>query len=164
MVKRVAGAVALLVALTACSGSTEAPTSEGDGSLAGSSGSGATGAAGSIEVQGSLVTSGAYDATWVWEPGNAAVTGPLGGITLTSDRDTFASITVLNDGTFTFQSGQVPEIGLGLSGTAAEVALDDQNIVVCRFTVDTDLAGAPGGALHLAGTMSFVGSDGAVTC
>jgi hypothetical protein len=161
--RRIAWTAALLLALVACSKSTStAPTpGEATGAAGGSSASGSSGAA---EVQGSLTTSGAYDATWTWEPGNSAEFGSLGGITLTSDKDTFANIMVANDGTFTFGSGQVSEIGLSLAGAGAQVTLDSQDLVVCSFTVDTDLTGAPGGALHLKGTMTFVGSDGVVSC
>jgi len=88
-----------------------------------------------------------------WAPGNAVDPGD---ITLTSDKGTFASITVKPDGTLTMRSGQVSEIGLGATGKAASVGVGVY-AAVCTFTVDADLAGAPGGAIHLKGAMTIKG-------
>lgn len=168
MIRRIAWFSVLALALAACSkGATT--TSGGATGPPGGSSTGASGgsppaaSASGFTVEGSLTTSGAYDATWTWQPGNSAEVGDIGGITLTSDKGTFANIQVKRDGTFSFGSGEVSEIGLAATGIVSQVKLDSQNIIVCSFTVDTDLSGAPG-ALHLSGTMSFHGSDGVFSC
>ena len=160
MHRRLVGFSVLLLALTACS--KEATTTSG-GATGAPGGSSPGASAGGFTVQGSLTTSGAYDATWTWKPGNAAEPGGFGTLTLTSDKGEFANVQVDPGGRVSFGSGEVAAIGQA-TGTGAQVTLDSQNLAVCSFTVDTDLTGAPGGALHLKGTMTFVGSDGAITC
>lgn len=169
MNRRIVSFAVLLLVAAACSkgatttsgGATGAP---GGSSTGASGGSPPVASASGFTVEGSLTTSGAYDATWTWQPGNSAQVGDIGGITLTSDKGTFANIQVKTDGTFSLGSGDVSEIGFDATGTGAQVKLDSQNIVVCSFTVDTDLSGAAGGPLHLSGTLTVVGSDGAITC
>ena len=145
--------------LVACS----SPASSGQSSNGGTTSSaGASGAepgaslAGGVDVQGSLVSSGIYDATWTWEVGNAADPG-IGGITLNSDKGTFGNVQVLADGSITFTSGAAELSGNGsYAGTGAQVQLKDQ--VPCGFTLDNDVTGATDGAvLHLSGTLTIIG-------
>ncbi len=166
MNRRIVWFAVLLLVLAACSKAAPATSGGGGGAQGGSSagGSSAGASAGPLTVEGSLTTSGAYDATWTWNPGDNVGLGDLGSITLTSDKGTFANIQVPRDGTISFGSGVVSEIGLNATGAGAQVTLDGQNMVVCSFTVDTDLTGAPGGALHLKGTLTIHGSDGVFSC
>jgi len=145
--------------LVACS----SPASSGQSSNGGqassaggsSSGPGAS-LAGGIDVQGSLVSSGIYDATWTWQAGNAADPG-IGGITLNSDKGAVGNVQVLSDGSITFTSGASELSGNGsYAGTGAQVQLKDQ--VPCGFTLDNDVTGATDGAvLHLKGTLTIIG-------
>ena len=75
-------AVALTVMTAACT-TTESPASSSGGNPSFAEGSAASGG---LTVEGSLTTSGLYDATWSWEAGNAADIGDIGSITLTSDK------------------------------------------------------------------------------
>ena len=145
--------------LVACS----SPASSGQSSNGGATSSAGARAAGpgaslagGVDVQGSLVSSGIYDATWTWEVGNAADPG-IGGITLNSDQGTFANISVLPDGSITFTSGAPELSGNGsYAGTGAQVQLKDQ--IACGFTLDNDVTGATDGAvLHLTGTLTIIG-------
>ena len=165
MVTRSAGrAAAILLGLglgvVACTPASSQPAASNGApgsSVAGSQG----GASGEATVEGSLVSSGIYDATWTWQAGNAAGPG-IGGITLNSDKGTFGNIQVLNDGSITFTSG-APELSQNGSyaGTGAQVQLKDQ--VPCGFTLDNDVTGATDGAvLHLKGTLTLHG--GAFDC
>ena len=146
--------------LVACSSPASSGQSSNGGTIssagASAGGPGASLAAGEVDVQGSLVSSGIYDATWTWEVGNAADPG-IGGITLTSDKDTFGNIQVLADGSITFTSGASELSGNGsYTGSGAEVQLKDQ--IPCGFTLDNDVTGATDGAvLHLAGTLTIIG-------
>jgi hypothetical protein len=167
MIRRMAWLAVLTLAVAACSKGATTASGEATGESSGGASAGASQPVASAEgmtVQGSLTTSGAYDATWTWQPGNSVELGDLGGITLTSDEGAFANVSVKQDGTVSFGSGEVSEIGPSTTGSGAQVTLDGQNMIVCGFTVDTDLTGAPGGDLHLSGTMAFVGSDGVFTC
>ena len=152
------GAAILLtvgIGVVACSPASSEPAASNGGpasSAAGSQG----GASGEATVEGSLVSSGLYDATWTWEAGNAAGPG-IGGITLTSDKDTFGNVQVLADGSITFTSGAPELSGNGsYTGSGAEVQLKDQ--IPCGFTLDDDVTGATDGAvLHLSGTLTIIG-------
>jgi len=147
--------------LVACS----SPASSGQSSNGGTTSSAGASAAGpgaslvgGVDVQGSLVSSGIYDATWTWEPGNEAGPGIIG-ITLNSDKGTFGSIAVLSDGSITFTSGAPELSGNGnYAGTGAQVQVKDQ--IPCGFTLDNDVTGATDGAvLHLTGTLTIIGGD-----
>jgi hypothetical protein len=131
-------------------------------SAAAEASAGAPGGSAGVTVEGSLATSGAYDATWTWQPGNDAETGQFS-VTLTSDKGTFASIQADKDGNITFGSGQVSAIGVSLTASGAQVKLDPTYGAVCGVTVDADLAGAHGGALHLKGSLTVHG-DPLVNC
>jgi hypothetical protein len=162
------------LALAAC---TPSGSPAGSSPADGDGGGGAPSAAGSAapdggqpgsgedRVDGSLTTSGAYDATWTWQPGNAMDVGDIGGITLDSDQGTFGNITVAADGSIDFGS-TAPELPVSTyEGTGAEVALDTVNIgYVCSFTLDDDLTGSDGSVLHIAGTMTFHVSDEITPC
>lgn len=126
--------------------------------------------AGGVDVQGSLVSSGLYDATWTWQPGNAVSAVALGSTTLNSDKETFAAITVKSDGSIQFSSA-APELSAGSSFAGTDAQVDVRDIqgaqLVCSFTLDNDLTGADGSVLHLTGTLTIVGApdDGAFgTC
>lgn len=147
--------------LIACS----SPASSGQNSNGGTTSSAGASAAGpgaslagGVDVQGSLVSSGLYDATWTWKTGNAAGPG-IGGITLTSDKGTFGSIQVLSDGSITFTSGASELSGNAVyEGTGAQVQLKDQ--IPCGFTLDNDVKGSTdGGVLHLKGTLTIKGTS-----
>jgi hypothetical protein len=163
-----AACLALTVAACTPSGS-PAGSSPADGGAPSAAGSTAPddGQAGSGEdgVEGSLVTSGVYDATWTWEPGNYMQIGDIGGITLNSDQGTFGNITVKADGTIEFGS-TAPELPVSTyEGTGAEVTLDTVNIgYVCSFTLDDDLTGPDGSVLHIAGTMTIHLNDEITPC
>jgi len=144
--------LALALGVAACSGTPGAST----GGNGGGASDGAQSSSGEATVEGSLVSSGLYDATWTWEPGNAAGPG-IGGITLNSDKGTFGNVAVLNDGSITFTSG-APELSQNgvYTGTGAQVQLQDQ--VPCGFTLDNDVTGSTDGAvLHLSGTLTISG-------
>jgi hypothetical protein len=158
--------ITLSIGLAACSGASS-PSAISGGSTSSESTSGAagtstdTGAAGSpggTTVTGSLVSSGLYDATWTWQPGNAADIG-TGGVTLNSDKGTFGSISVLADGSITFTSG-APELKSGsYKGTGAQVHMKNASgtQLPCGWTLDNDVTGTDG-VLHLKGTMDVIGT------
>lgn len=169
MIRRIAWLAVAVVAFSACSGGAGPAASQGSGASgvqpgtsaapgASSDGGSLPGAsADGVQILGSLTTSGAYEATWTWTPGDAGdVLNGLGGVTLRSDKGTFATVNAEMDGTITFGS-LVDAIGTAATGTGAQVKLDSQNIAVCSFTADTDLSGAPGGALRLKGSLTIVG-------
>jgi hypothetical protein len=134
----------ILVIVTACSG--------GSGASAGAD-AGSSGAGGASTVEGSLTSSGAYEATWTWQAGNAAEPD-MNGITLNSDKGTFGNIHVGPDGAITFTSG-APELTAGsYSGTGAQVTM--KNDAPCSFTVDNDVTGG-GQTLHLKGSLTITG-------
>ena len=146
----------LLVACSSPASSGQSSNGVEASSGAGSSSGPGASLAGGVDVQGSLVSSGIYDATWTWQAGNAADPG-IGGITLNSDKGTFGNVQVLDDGSITFTSG-APELSANGSytGTGATVQLKDQ--VPCGFTLDNDVTGATDGAvLHLKGTLTIIG-------
>ena len=146
-------ALALGIGLVGCSSASSEP--------AGSNGPGASipggpAASGSTTVEGTVTSSGLYDATWTWQPGNAADPG-TGGITVTSDKGAFGNIAVINDGSITFTSG-APELSQNAryEGTGAQVVLKDE--VPCAFTLDNDVTGSTdGGVVHLKGTLTIHG-------
>jgi hypothetical protein len=165
-------AACLALAIAACT-----PSGSPAGSSPADGGGGAPSAAGSAApdggqpgsgedgVEGSLTTSGVYDATWTWELGNSMEIGDIGGITLNSDQATFGNITVKADGSIEFGS-TAPELPVSTyTGTGAQVTLDTVNIgYVCSFTLDDDLTGSDGSVLHIAGTMTFHLSDEITPC
>ena len=147
--------LALGMGVVACSPASSEPAASNGGSASSAAGS-QGGASGEATVEGSVVSSGLYDATWTWEPGNAADPG-TGGITVTSDKETFGNVAVLSDGSITFTSG-APELSQNAvyTGTGAQVQLKDQ--VPCGFTLDNDLTGSTdGGVVHLSGTLTIHG-------
>ena len=145
-------------------GACSSPSGSGQSSNGGTTSSAGASAAGpgasvpgGVDVQGSLVSSGLYDATWTWQAGNAAGPG-IGGITLNSDKGTFGNVQVLADGSITFTSG-APELSANGSytGTGADVLLINQ--IPCEFTLDDDVTGSTdGGVLHLKGTLTIIGT------
>ena len=161
-----ASLIVLGIGLAACSGASS-PSAISGGSTSSGSGSGAAGATtgagaavspGGTTVTGSLVSSGLYDATWTWQPGNAADVG-TGGVTLNSDKGTFGNIQVLADGSITFTSG-APELKSGsYTGTGAQVHMKDASgtQLPCGWTLDNDVKGSDG-TLHLKGTMDIIGT------
>ncbi len=164
----------LVLGLTACSGASSPSAGAGGGSTAPSAAAGGAGAGagdagasvdaggagspGAATVTGSLVSSGLYSATWTWQPGNAVDIG-AGGVTLNSDKGTFGSISVLDDGTITFTSG-APELKSGsYKGTGAQVHMKDAGGIQlpCGWTLDNDVTGTDG-VIHLKGTMDVIGT------
>jgi hypothetical protein len=150
-------------AVAACSGGAGPTTAPGGSSIPTATESAAGGGAsspGTTSVQGSLVSSGPYAATWTWQPGNAADVG-IGGVTLNSDKGTFGSVSVLSDGSITFTSG-APELSAGspYTGTGAQVHL--KNVqgadLPCAFTLDNDLTGTNGTVVHLKGDLTIIGT------
>jgi hypothetical protein len=132
----------------------------GGGGVAASTDTGGGGGTGPGEgtVTGSLVSSGLYDATWTWEPGLAVDIG-TGGTTMKSDKGTFGSISVLDDGSITFTSG-APELHSGsYTGTGAQVHMKDASgtQLPCGWTLDNDVTGSDG-VIHLKGTMDVSGT------
>jgi len=152
--RRLAVGVAILgLALADCAGGAPSVTTGGgvEPSVSSSVGGGAGGPA---SAQGSIVSSGAYAATWTWQAGNAADPG-MGGVTLTSDKGTFGNVEVLNDGSITFTSG-APELTAGsYKGTGAQVQV--ANGAPCSFTLDNDVTGSNGQVLHLKGSITISG-------
>jgi hypothetical protein len=149
--------VAIGIGLVACSPAPGASTGSNGGSSAAAESQGSV--SGEATVEGSLVSSGLYAATWTWETGNAAGPG-IGGITVTSDKGTFGSIQVLADGSITFTSG-APELSANgtYTGSGAQVTLKDQ-VIPCGFKLDNDVTGTTdGGVLHLKGTMTIHGGS-----
>ena len=165
----VALALGLTLALAACA-TASGPAASTGGQPAASTGglpasSGDQTGSGEEGVEGSLVTSGLYDATWSWQEGNAWLVAD-GSITLNSDEDTFGSIIVTRDGSIRFDSA-APELAAGFpyEGTGAQVTLGTGPIeVVCSFTLDSDLTGTDNSVLHIAGTMTFHSNDEFTPC
>jgi len=151
--------LSLGIGLIACTPASSQPAASNG--APGTSIPGGPAASGEITVEGSVTSSGLYDATWTWEAGNAADPG-FGGITVTSDKGTFGSIAVLNDGSITFTSG-APELDQNAryEGSGAQVQVKDD--VPCAFTLDNDVTGSTdGGVVHLKGSLTIHG--GAFNC
>jgi len=148
--------MALGIGLVACSPAPGASAGSNGGSSAAGESQGTV--SGETTVEGSLLSSGLYDATWTWKTGNEAGPG-IGGITLTSDKGTFGSIQVLSDGSITFTSGASELSGNAVyEGTGAKVQLKDQ--IPCGFTLDNDVKGSTDGSvLHLKGTLTIIGTS-----
>jgi hypothetical protein len=152
------------LAVSACGG-TASSTGEASAGIAqpapgGSPAAGGDGGSGETTVTGELVSSGAYEATWTWQPDNAAGVG-VGGITVNSDKGTFGNIQVLEDGSITFSTG-APEISAGspFTGTGAQVHMKDASgtQLPCGYTLDNDVTGSDGTVLHLKGSMDISGT------
>jgi hypothetical protein len=126
----------------------------------GSPAAGGGGGSGETTVTGELVSSGAYDATWTWQPDNAVSVG-IGGVTVNSDKGTFGNIEVLEDGSITFSTG-APELSGGspFTGTGAQVHMKDASGIQlpCGYTLDNDVTGSDGSVLHLKGSMDISGT------
>jgi hypothetical protein len=158
--RSIAVLVTLGIGLVACTPASSQPAASNGGpgtsSAASSAAASSSGpvASGAITVEGSLVSSRIYDATWTWQPGNAADPG-IGGITLNSDKGTFGNVQVLADGSITFTSGASELSGNAVyKGTGAQVRLVDQ--IPCGFTLDNDVTGSDDGrVLHLKGTLTI---------
>ncbi len=138
-------------AVSACSGGGSGGSNGG-----GSNGGGNPPADSAEGFEGSLATSGKYPATWTASPDlKADVFNSLSSITLTSDHQTFGTVTVQPDGTVTFGSGAAElSPNLTFKGSGATATMDATNRFVCAFSVDTDLAGTNDSAvLHLKGAM-----------
>jgi hypothetical protein len=157
--------LSLGIGLSACSSAAPPAASNAGAPSSGGGGAGAStdtgGGGGSAEttVTGSFVSSGGYEATWTWQPGNAAYVG-TGGVTVASDKGTFGSIQVLADGSITFSSG-APELKSGsYTGTGAQVHMKDANgtQLPCGWTLDNDVTGSDGVVIHLKGTMDIIGT------
>jgi hypothetical protein len=161
----------LAVTATACTTvSSPGASTGGGGSSAGPSTStgGGPAASGGLSVDGSLTTSGIYNATWGWTPDLAADIGDLGGITVSSDKGTFGNITVMRDGSIRFGSGAAElSAGSDFTGSGASVSLGTGPVeggYVCSFTLDNDLTGSDGSTLHIKGTMAFHSDDTITPC
>ena len=157
------------VGLVACNPASSQPgASNGPGSSSAASGRAFSAGAsagqplpsGGVDVQGSIVSSGAYSATWTWTPGNAADVG-TGGITLNSDKGTFGNVAVVADGSITFTSG-ASELSAGspFHGTGAQVHIKTVGgaDLPCSFTLDNDVTGSEGTVVHLKGTLTIRGT------
>ena len=164
-------AVGLALALAACSTASSSPGSDGgapsEGGAPSTQGPASNGGSGSTEegVEGSLTTSGLYDATWTSEGADNFMVGDIGSITLNTDQGTFGHITVKTDGSIEFGS-TAPELpAASYTGSGAQVTLDTVNIgYVCSFTLDNDLTGSDGSVLHIAGTMTIHSNDPITPC
>ncbi len=132
-------------------------------STAGASASGTTGT-----VTGSIVSSGAYAATWTWQPPNTVDPGE---VVLTSDKGSFGDLLVDTDGSITFTVG-VPKLadaspfsGNGGTQTVKQVA---GSPTVCGIAVDSDVTGSDGTVIHLKGSLTIngtvTGDVGDITC
>ena len=158
--------LAVGLGLVACNPASSQPAASQGGPGSSSAASSAAASAGGplpsggAEVQGSLVSSGAYEATWTWQAGNAADVGS-GGVTLNSDKGTFGNVAVLIDGSITFTSG-APELSPGspFNGTGAQVHKKTVQGVdlPCSFTLDNDVTGSDSTVLHLKGTLTIIGT------
>jgi hypothetical protein len=152
---RLALGIASLVALIAGCAGAASPTTGGSTPVS-SADVPATGgqSAGGVEgFEGSLVTSGGYDATWTVSPDQGP--DPFNSSdhpTLVSDKGTAGNIRVMDDGSVSFGSG-APELSGQYAGTGAVVTLDETGQFVCSFSVDTDLSSGES-TLHIAGTMT----------
>jgi len=149
------GFASLVALLAGCSGTASPPT---EGSASGPAAveptAGGQPAAGADGFEGSLVTSGGYDATWSVSPDMAS--NPFNSAnnpTLVSDKGTFGNIKVTEDGSVSFGSG-ASELSGQYAGTGADVTLDETGQFVCAFSVDTDVAAGDGSTLHVAGAMT----------
>ena len=153
MARRMMLGAVLFAVLAGCSKGTT-PSVSGEGGQATSVAPGAVGGSGGATVDGSLTTSGAYTATWAWESGLDAVAAS--GITLKSDRGTFAHIIVKPDETIDFGSG-APELAQAsdFTGTGAQVNKKGDGGVACTFTLDNDLTGTDGTVLHVTGNLTI---------
>jgi hypothetical protein len=162
-------AIGLAFALAACT-TAEGPAASTGGQPAASSGaaasSGGQTGSGTEGVEGSLATSGLYDATWSWQAGNNWDIGDIGSITLTSDKGTFSSITVKRDGSISFGSAAPELTGAPYEGTGAQVTLGTglPDGYVCSFTLDNDLTGTDNSVLHIEGTLTFHSNDEFTYC
>jgi len=165
--RRAAVLLALGIGLVACTPASSQPAASagGPGSSSAASSAAASSAggplpSGGVDVQGSIVSSGAYSATWTWQPANAADVGSQG-VTLNSDKGTFGNVAVLIDGSITFTSG-APELSAGspFNGTGAQVHKKTVQGVdlPCSFTLDNDVTGSDGTVLHLKGTLTIRGT------
>jgi hypothetical protein len=162
--------ITLSLGLAACGGAATSSADSNGGSTSSDAGAGGGGAGASTDsgggvgsgettVTGSLVSSGAYDATWTWQPGNAADVG-IGGVTLNSDKGTFGSIQVLADGSIVFSS-TAPELTvISYQGTGAQVHMKDVSgtQLPCGWTLDNDVTGSDGVVIHLKGSMDIIGT------
>jgi hypothetical protein len=170
-----AGRLAIVVlivglAVTACGGTASStgeasagiaePAAGGSPPAGESPAAGGGGGSGETTVTGELVSSGAYDATWTWQPDNAVSVG-IGGVTVNSDKGTFGNIEVLEDGSITFSTG-APELSGGspFTGTGAQVHMKDASgtQLPCGYTLDNDVTGSDGTVLHLKGSMDISGT------
>jgi hypothetical protein len=137
----------------------ESPAPAGGESAAPAPGDGG-GSTGETAVTGEFVSSGAYDATWTWQPDNAVNVG-IGGVTVNSDKGTFGNIQVLEDGSITFSTGAL-EISAGspFTGTGAQVHMKGASGIQlpCGWTLDNDVTGSDGTILHLKGSMDVSGT------
>ena len=146
---------------------TEAIGSTDTGSAGASSASGGSGGS-SGTVQGSIVSSGPYAATWTWQPPNAVNPGA---VVLSSDKGAFGDLQVETDGSITFTTGasQIsagsPFLGTGGTQTVKQVA---GLPTVCGIAVDSDVTGSNGTVLHLKGSLTIsgtvTGDVGDITC
>lgn len=108
-----------------------------------------------INVTGTLTSSGEYDGTWTWVPGNAAEPSQ-GGISLISKTSDYGNITVTADGSISFNSGVADLVAFTpFNGTGAQVVIS--NGVACAFTLDSDLTGSENKIIHFEGTMTITG-------
>jgi hypothetical protein len=162
MTRMASGLIALVLVLAACSGGPGsspaadqggASAASGGGSAASSDTSGGGGTGGDATVTGSVTSTGAYDGTWTWQAGNEAGPGIIG-VTVTSDKGDFGSISVLDDGSITFTSGASALTAGSYKGTGAQVT--SKNNAPCGFTLDNDVTGG-GQTVHLKGTMTIEG-------
>jgi hypothetical protein len=119
---------------------------------------------------GSVATSGLYDATWTVAPDQQVDPfNAVGGRTLLSETGAFGNVSISLGGDVSFGSG-APELsshGLEFNGTGAQVTLDTSNAYVCAFMVDVDLIAADGAELHIAGSMTvhwYPEGVGAINC
>ena len=159
--RRAAMFLALGIGLVACTPASSQPaTSVGGPGSSSAASAGQPLPSGGVDVQGSLVSSGAYSATWTWVPGNAADVG-TGGITLNSDKGTFGNVAVVADGSITFTSG-ASELSAGspFHGTGAQVHMKTVQgaDLPCSFTLDNDVTGSEGTVFHLKGTLTIIGT------
>ena len=144
-------------------GTTANPTGTGgaSGATASAGGQGPAGSAGGSQangtVKGSITTGAPYPATWTWQPGNAVTDG----ITLNSDKGTFANLDVTADGAVTFTSG-APELSAAQPYQGTGALVDILTIGgfpnICKIQLDTDLTGSGGATIHLKGTLELEGA------
>ena len=154
---RTLAAIALATSLSL--GGCSAPGASADNATGGGNATagGDTAGAGADGFEGSLVTSGRYAATWTASnEAEADVLNSHTPVTLASDRQTFANISVDVDGSISFGSAATELISNGsYRGSGAKVTLDKSGRFVCAFSVDTDLTGSNDGAtLHIKGALT----------